>query len=364
MPKFTDTITALNEPRITQDGYLVASVLCARTGIQLYSGAEVGKPELKIVRVLRPESEVFAKDSLSSYAGKPATNNHPDDDVTADNWKIHAVGSIGNEIARDGEYVRVPLILMDSVAIKDVQADKGGLSMGYDADLTFTAGVTDSGEAYDAVVSNIRINHIAIVDSARAGSRARIGDGATNWGASPIIKTEPPVMTTRKLIVDGISIETTEQGAEAITKLQDGLTKAKDEAVAAIALKDKELATKDAEIATLKAAILTDAQIDEKVQARASLVDKARKLTDADFTGKTDAEIMALAVKAKRGEAAIKDKSPAYIEAAFDIAVTDGATAGTDQFRQSMQHRDNTAPADNGQSAYEKRLNDAWKGAK
>ena len=50
--------------RRTSDGYLVGQVACARTGIQHYTGDEVGKPELGIVTVYRPEQEVFSRTAL------------------------------------------------------------------------------------------------------------------------------------------------------------------------------------------------------------------------------------------------------------------------------------------------------------
>lgn len=365
MPKFIED-TQLSNTRITKDGYLVASVLCARTGIQDYLGAEVGKPEIPVVHVYRPESAVFAKDSLSTFVGKPTTNDHPPEPVTADNWKQYAVGAIGEEVLRDGEYIRVPITLMDAATIKAVQDGKREISMGYDMELDWTPGTTTDGQAYDAVMKNLRMNHLAIVDRGRAGSRARIGDKSP-WGAAPLITDRNPPMTTRKIVIDGITIETTDQGAEAISKLQaekqaiaDAKSADKTAHDAAIAAKDKELAAKDAEIDTLKKAALTDAQLDAKVQARAALISKAQKLAkDADFAGKSDIEIMTTAVTAVRGADAVKDKSAAYIEAAFDLAVD----AKPDQFRAEIASRDKQAANDNGQSAYEQRLNDAWKGS-
>ena len=361
--------TQLSGSRITTDGYLVASVLCARTGIQGYLGTELDKPDMPIVKVYRPESSVFAKDSLSTFVGKPTTNDHPPVQVTADNWREYAVGSIGEEVLRDGEYIRVPITLMDAATIKAVQDGKREISMGYDMELDWTPGATSDGQAYDAVMTNLRMNHLAIVDRGRAGSRARIDDNnPTQWGVSPLLTDRnPPIMTTRKIVVDGLTIETTDQGAEAISKLQaekqslaDAKAADKTAHDATIAAKDKELATKDAEIDALKKAALTDAQLDAKVQARASLISKAQKLAkDADFTGKSDIEIMTTAVTAVRGADAVAGKSPAYIEAAFDLAVD----AKPDQFRQDMQGRDKQSANDNGQSGYEKRLNDAWKGA-
>jgi hypothetical protein len=73
----TLTLDAGAKVRFTNEGYMVAVPRVARSGIQLYSGREVGKPEMKVVRVFRPEDEVFNKDSMHSYAHKPLTNDHP-----------------------------------------------------------------------------------------------------------------------------------------------------------------------------------------------------------------------------------------------------------------------------------------------
>lgn len=220
--QFVDAV-ALAGTRETSDGYLVADVRTARTGIQLYAGYEVGKPEQAVVRVYRSSDQVFSRDSLASYAHKPVTNDHPAEAVTSDNWKQLSVGSIGDEVARDGEYVRVPLIVMDKSAISDIKAGKRELSAGYSCDLAFENGKTPEGEDYDAIQKDIRINHVAIVQRGRAGSKARIGDGAENWGASPVSITNdernPDMPDLRKLLVDGLQVETTDAGAAAIEKL-------------------------------------------------------------------------------------------------------------------------------------------------
>src|SRR5690606_31354603 len=110
-----DTVT-LDGLRRTQDGYLVADAKVARTGIQIYTGREVdpenkhGLRDKATVRVYRPEEEVFAQDAMHSFAYRPVTDDHPTEMVTADNWKALAVGQTGGEVARDGEFVRVPLV--------------------------------------------------------------------------------------------------------------------------------------------------------------------------------------------------------------------------------------------------------------
>ncbi|WP_139812758.1 DUF2213 domain-containing protein, partial [Ensifer aridi] len=182
--KFTD-LAPIAGTRRTADGYLVADVRTARTGVQLYAGHEVGKAEMQVVKVYRPEDQVFDKASLGSYAHKPVTNDHPAEAVTADNWKALSVGSVGDEVARDGEFVRVPLIVMDAAAIKAIDEGKRELSAGYTCDLAWEPGTTPEGEKYDAIQKDIRINHVAIVQRGRAGSEARIGDGVRSWGAAP-----------------------------------------------------------------------------------------------------------------------------------------------------------------------------------
>src|SRR5690606_15489766 len=132
-----DTVTVAGKPRRTKDGYLVADARVARTGIQQYLGSELGKPELPIVRVYRPEESVFHADAMLSYAYRPMTNDHPAEPVTADNWRDVAVGQTGGEVARDGDFVRVPLVLMDATAIADYEAGKRELSMGYEAEIVF-----------------------------------------------------------------------------------------------------------------------------------------------------------------------------------------------------------------------------------
>lgn len=362
--QFTDNTTLANT-RITSDGYLVAEIAVARTGVQQYHGSEIGGGN-GLINVYRDESEVFALDSLASFVGKPVTDNHPPVEVKADNWKQFAVGSIGEGVLRDGEHIKVPVTLMDADTIKAVQNGKREISMGYTAELEWADGVTADGTAYQAKQKNIRINHLAIVDKGRAGATCRFGD--TLWGdTSPNNNTGEKPVATRTVMVDGLPIETTDNGAVAIEKLQQDKAAAeklvRDAQLAAdtvIADKDTQLAAKDAEIDALKAKQLTDAEIDAKVAARSELIATAKAIHDADYTGKSDSEIKALAVSAKGVD--IKDKSQAYVDASFDILAKD--IKPKDTFADHMIGGI-SAPVqmqDNGQSEYEKRIANAYKG--
>ena len=358
--------TTLSNTRITADGYLAADVRCARTGIQIYSGDELGRPDAQTIRVYRPESEVFSRDSVASYAHSPVTDDHPAELVTADTWKKYSRGIVGGEVLRDGEHVRVSMMLQDKELIDKVQSGKREISMGYLMDLDFTPGETDQGEAYDAVMRNLKMNHLAVVDKGRAGPSVRIGDKQP-WGVSPINGNK--TMTLRTIIVDGLSVETTDQGAQAIEKLQGLLTAAQntfDEATAkhdsAVAAKDSELAAKDTEIKDLKTKVFDGAALDKLVADRAALISKAGAIVkDADFTGKTDLEIQTAAVVAVHGADFAKDKSEAYINAAFDMLKAPESSG--DAVAEALKSASHTQSAtDNGQDEYEWNLQHAYLG--
>lgn len=339
MLNFADRV-AIDSPRLTGDGYMVATVRCARTGCQQYRASELGLMGDAIVTVYRPESAVFDKASLATYAGKPVTVNHPPEMVTADNWKEYAAGEVGGEIARDGEFVVVPMKLMDAAAIKAVQDGTREISMGYTTPLEMQDGVAPDGTQYQAVQTGpIKINHLAIVPKARGGSQLRIGDGAEKWGASPLTDAEEKEAfmadNLRKIMVDGLQVETTDAGAAAITKLQAALSdamkakkEADDEYAEKMAEKDAELAKKDAAISKLEGEKLTDAQLDARVAARAELVASAKSVADGvEVAGLSDADIRKAAVAKALGDAAIEGKPQAYIDARFDILVEDAAKA-------------------------------------
>lgn len=71
---------------------------------------------------------------------------------------------------------------------------------------------------------------------------------------------------------------------------------------------------------------MSDTDLDVRVQARAELVGKAVSIAkDVETTGLSDADIRKAVVAAKLGDAAIKDKSDAYVEARFDVLAEDAA---------------------------------------
>lgn len=358
---------ALDGTRRTKDGYLVADVRAARTGIQLYRGFEVGRPDLDIVRVYRPPEEVFSTDSLASYPHKPITNDHPPTTVTAGNWKQFSVGHIGGDVARDGEYVRIPMMMADQSAINDFESGKRELSPGYNCDLDWAAGVTSAGEIYDAIQKNIRINHVALVDAGRGGEDCRVGDHEQASGEGKGTKD----MTLRTMTVDGITIEMSDTAIQVVSKrIKDHETaiSAKDGEIVALTkqLSDKEaeLKTKDGEIAALKTQIPDAATLDARAAERAETISMAKAVLGDSFipAGKSDTDIRRAVVDAKLGDAA-KGMDDAGIVGAFRVLATQ-----TDPIRDAMRGTGVPAPTTAIQArdkAYADNLtflSDAWKG--
>jgi uncharacterized protein len=357
--------------RETNDGYLVASPRVARSGIQEYLGHEVGKPHLGTVKVWRPESEVFAKDSVKSLPGKPICIEHPPVPVTSDNWKDYAVGSVGDEVLREGEFLRVPLMLMDSKAIAEVRNGRAELSVGYSAELQWGDGVTPDGQPYNAKQTTIRANHVAITHTARGGPKLRMGDR----------KQET---TMRKITVDGFVIEMDERDATVIertlakletevananTALATSKTQATNDSASALAVTQ----TKDAEIATLKQQLadskVTPKKLQEMAMARAAVVQRAKTLLDScTCDDKTDEEIRRQVVNAKLGDTA-KTWTDEMVTASFNTLALSVSDNGGPRLHDvvhvlaSDTFNGNGDPTAKAYDDYDKALAERWKTA-
>jgi len=308
------------------DGRLVTEARIARTGMYQYAGFEMGRKDKAVLNIYRPEETVFSEASMATWAYKPVTLDHPQDDVGPDNYRQLARGFSGSEVKRDGEHVVVPLMLTDAEAIRAVETGKRGLSAGYAVEVDMTPGVTDSGEEYDGMmVGQMLGNHIAIVANPRAGTF--IGD------SFPTTQEEGPDVTTKTITFDGLPLLVTDAAEAAIGKLQASIAD-RDATIVAlqtdVASRDTQLAAKDAEIDTLKASAPDQAAIDKLADEKAEVVARARAIVGdklGDTAGKSAADIRRAAVAAKLGDAVAAGKSDDYIAARFDGIVESGKGA-------------------------------------
>lgn len=197
------------------EGFLRDSPIVARTGVYTYIN-----PDKTIRREYRPPEEVFAVESLVSFAGKPVTVGHPKDGkVTPESARKLSIGSIlsngyPKELDAAQKYVGCDIVLF---APKDI-GEARELSLGYRCDLEETPGVTANGEHYDAIQRNIRINHLAVVRKARAGMKARLNcDGDEFY---PDYEEEKEIPKMSKFRIDGIEYELQDSVINHITALQ------------------------------------------------------------------------------------------------------------------------------------------------
>lgn len=160
----------------TPEGFLICQdVPISRTGYQSYLASEIMEncaDKHKIIHVYRPAEEVFNEKSLASFEGKPVTNEHPQEDVTPMNYHKFCCGHVQNVHVGEGEdagKVLADLYITDPTLIQLIKDGKREVSCGYYAE-----------EKRDSegrlCQTKIRGNHVAVVNSGRAGKSVCIRD--------------------------------------------------------------------------------------------------------------------------------------------------------------------------------------------
>jgi hypothetical protein len=163
----------------TPEGYLVCyAVPIARLGDMSYSAGETGTGKALTVR--NTASVLFDPATTASFEGKPVTVQHPAPnkdpsipDVTPDNWKQLAVGVAGAVrmgSGDDADKLISDLLITDADAIALVKNGLREISCGYECD------ISEPDENGITLRTRIIGNHIALVDSGRAGSDVAIRD--------------------------------------------------------------------------------------------------------------------------------------------------------------------------------------------
>ena len=167
-----------NLSRREPEGYLLClNVPVARTGTQEYLPEELGLPPVRgdpgrLIPVERPEEEVFDPATIASFEGMPVTNDHPPEGVTLENIRYLQKGHahhIRRGTGDEADLLLADLIITDPGLIELILHEgKREISCGYMYELREEDG--------RYVQRNIRGNHIAVVDSGRAGPRVSIRD--------------------------------------------------------------------------------------------------------------------------------------------------------------------------------------------
>lgn len=319
---FHDRLPAMPTERVFKDsGAMIAPCVIARTGIMEYRARELG-PQFAnrnpddIIRIATFEEDLFDADSLATYRSSPITNGHPDEDVTVENAKELAKGSLeGMPVAcKDAGELKGVLVINDADLIAEVKAGKAELSSGHKCRLVLND--TGSGD-WDAKKVGIKNNHIAVEKTGRAGHNVRIADAADELVA----------------LKDSVK--------ELETKLADAETKLAVQIDAAETTKVT-LADRDTRIAELelqlKDAVPKD-QVNELVKGRVQFIAEARTLCDSksDFASMTEVEVKR-EVLTKLLDKDYSAKDDAFINMRYEVLREEGAPEdASSQFRQVLK---------------------------
>lgn len=323
------------QARIDADGFLYDTPIAGRVGIQEYRRADG-----TIVRELRLPEEVFHPDALASAKGKPITVDHPGEGkVTKKNAHRVTVGTIISEGKQDGDYVRNDIVIHSPDAI----GERRQLSYGYSARMDETPGEHPVYGRYDSIQRDIRINHLSVVKSARAGAVAKLNlDG--NEADDFFNPQEHQTMTVKVKLDNGLEYDAAPEVAAELNKLRADAS--------ATAEKLKAIPQLEAKVDALEAdaksfqAKLDAAKEEGKAAAaeRAKLEGVAEKFK-VDCADKSDREIKEAVILAVRKDAKLEGKSDEYVNAAFDLAVEFKGDAAMAEQRKAAQTKTDEAPS-------------------
>jgi uncharacterized protein len=311
----------------TDEGYLQGSAPIAKVGVMTYVRADGST-----FREFVPAETLFNEDSMATMRLKPITNKHPDEVLLdACSVKRRKVGSVGENIKRDGDHLVVSLVITDDDAVKAVEDGRQELSPGYRSRVLIQAGEYD-GQKYDGIQISRKYNHLAICDSARGGKTLRLNLDSIELDKVDGFEVTGKKEKTMEIIVRGVKYDApaevvvfaNEQSAkvDSLTndlnaaksekeKLQGRLDSTEAKVVELQKIDNKEVINKGVKdridlILVAKEHLGEDAKIDEmsNLDIKKAVVKKV--LPKLDLEGKTDERIEAsfeAAVEFARGDA-------------------------------------------------------------
>lgn len=347
----------------TVEGFLKGRAIVTSIGVFTYK-----RKDGTIQRELRLPEEVFSPTTLNSMMLKPVTLNHPSELVTVDNADKLQVGSLGDNPTRttqwhdnpyneitDGINCAIDMVITKKDAVDAVLNGKNALSMGYTCDLeTAEPGATWCGVEYDFIQRNIRYNHCAIVDSARAGDNAKIELRVDSEDAvleDMVIKTDNNGGTNmlKKINLDGIEYEAEESVIKALKAEKERADKAENDACESKKSLDKKVADFEKKVTEfekriseleaerdtakdkadglekeneeLKKNSFDSAKLDEAVKSKMELLHNAEKAGVEVKEDMSDMDIKKAVIMKSFPTANFDGKDEVYIQARYDATV-------------------------------------------
>ena len=349
----------------TNEGFLKGRAIVTSIGVFTYK-----KKDGTVQRELRLPEDVFSIETLDSMKLKPVTLNHPTELVTSDNADKLQVGSLGDnpswtkewhdrnwQEVTDGINCAIDMVITRKDAIDAILNGKQALSMGYTCDLEQAQpGATWCGVEYDFIQRNIRYNHCAIVDSARAGDNAKIELRADSDDAvleDMVTKSDGGTkMELKKINLDGIDYQAEESVIKALNAEKaraDKAEKERDDACGEKKTMDKKVADMEKKVTEFEKRIseleaerdsakekadglekeLEEAKsdsadpkrLDEAVKAKMELLHNAEKAGVEVKEDMSDMDIKKAIIASAFPKANFDGKDDVYIQARYDATV-------------------------------------------
>lgn len=147
--------------------------VCAYYGYEIPNSEKLGLKPGKLYKLLRDPEEL--KKAAPTFNRIPVLEKHIPVD-SKEPQKESIVGTTGSNSSFDGEYLNNDLAIWVADAIAGINTgEQKELSAAYHYTADMTPGVFN-GEAYDGVMRDIIGNHVALVETGRAGPDVVVGD--------------------------------------------------------------------------------------------------------------------------------------------------------------------------------------------
>ena len=148
--------------------------VCDYAGYEIADGERLGLDQRRVYKLLRDPAEL-AK-AARTFEGKPLLMSHRPQ-LAGDHDHAITVGAVHN-VRWSPPHLKASLSVWDGAAIAAIRdGSRAALSCGYNYDADMRPG-TYEGERYDGRMTNLRGNHVSLVEEGRAGPDVMVGDAA------------------------------------------------------------------------------------------------------------------------------------------------------------------------------------------
>jgi hypothetical protein len=156
----------------------------SKIGVFEYRGSSIGGQDPnKIYKVYRPEQSLNNPDTINSFKLLPWIDDHKMlGDLGVPTEQKGVSGVIGEEVYYEAPYLKATIKVFSQAMTDKIQSgEKIELSAGYACTYDWQSGVTQDGVAYDCIQTQMRGNHLALVDEGRMGHDVKVMDSADRY---------------------------------------------------------------------------------------------------------------------------------------------------------------------------------------